>query len=230
MFRILIIGAHPDDCEVYAGGAAALWRKRGDRVRFVSVTNGNAGHQSVPADVLAARRRGEAEAAARVIGAEHEVLDNDDGALEPTLRVRGELIRLVRRFAPDLLLTHRPNDYHPDHRYTSVLVQDSAFLVTVPKICPDTPHLARNPVIAYLQDDFRKPCPFSPDVAIDVDAVMDRKWAMIDAHASPSSNGTLRRSIKSSAFAALTTSSCFSVELVAAAGQQYRGLNTVGTC
>jgi len=184
MFKILIIGAHPDDCETFAGGSAALWKRRGDRVRFLSVTNGNAGHQTIPREELAARRRMEAREAAHVIGVEHEVIDNDDGLLEPTLENRLEMIRQIRTFAPDLVLTHRPADYHPDHRYTSILVQDSAFMVTVPKICPDVPYLAVNPVIAYFHDDFQKPYPFSADVAVDVDSVMDLKWEMMHAHAS----------------------------------------------
>jgi len=184
MSRILIVGAHPDDAEYHAGGTAALWRLRGDRVRFIAFTNGNAGHQTLQKGELAALRRSEAARAAAVIGAEHEVLDHDDGLLEPTVELRQEMIRRIRAFAPDVVLTHRPADYHPDHRYTSLLVQDSAFLVTVPKICPDVPHLERNPVIAYFHDDFQKPCPFVPDVAVDVDPAMDAKWDMLHAHAS----------------------------------------------
>ncbi|MBI4604591.1 MAG: PIG-L family deacetylase [Planctomycetes bacterium] len=184
MLKVLAIGAHPDDCEVAAGGTAALWRRRGDAVRFVSVTNGNAGHHTMAPAELAARRAAEAAQAAAVIGIEHEVLSNDDGRLEPTLKRRLEVIRLIRRFGPDLILTHRPNDYHPDHRYTATLVQDSAYLVTVPRICPETPHLRENPAIAYFHDRFKRPCPFVADIAVDVDPVMDLKWAMLHAHAS----------------------------------------------
>lgn len=184
MLKILAIGAHPDDCEAVAGGTAALWVKRGDRVRFVSMTNGNAGHQRRAPAELASIRREEARRAGQVLGIEYDILDHDDGRLEPTVAHREDLIRRIRAYVPDLILTHRPNDYHPDHRYTSILVQDSAYMVTVPLICPDTPHLRQNPVIAYFSDDFRKPCPFNADVVVDVDPVIERKWAMLHAHAS----------------------------------------------
>jgi LmbE family N-acetylglucosaminyl deacetylase len=184
MLRVLVIGAHPDDCEFAAGGTAALWARRGDRVRFLSMTNGDAGHFAMEPAALAARRRLEAERAAAVIGVESQVLAHCDGRLEPSLENRLDLIGRIRSFAPDLILTHRPSDYHPDHRYTSILVQDSAYVVTVPLIRPDVRHLDRNPVIAYVADRFRKPLPFSADVAVDVGPVMDLKWAMLQAHAS----------------------------------------------
>ena len=184
MIKVLVIGAHPDDCEAFAGGTAVLWRRRGDAVRFVSMTNGDAGHHEMRGEALAGRRRSEALAAGRIADVEYEILDTSDGQLEPTLERRMEVIRLIRRYAPDLVLTHRPNDYHPDHRYTSVLVQDAAYMVTVPPICAETPHLRDNPVFGYLCDSFRKPVAFQPDVVVDVDSVMDLKWDLLDAHAS----------------------------------------------
>jgi len=184
MLKILVIGAHPDDCDALAGGTAALWIKRGDQVRFVSLTSGNAGHHTMKPKELAERRRAEAKRAGAIIGVEYDVLDLDDGRLEPSVERREEVIRLIRRHAPDLVLTHRPNDYHPDHRYTAVLVQDSSYMVTVPLICPDTPHLRVNPVIAYFADDFTRPNAFTADVAVDVDSVMDLKWAMLHSHVS----------------------------------------------
>src|SRR6516225_6163720 len=166
--RILVLGAHPDDADYKAGGTAALWRKLGHEVKLVSVTNGGAGHQILRGEALVARRRAEAQAAGAVIGATYDVLDHPDGALMPTLEARQQLIRLIRGFRPDLILTHRPNDYHPDHRYTSVLVQDASYMVTVPALVPDTPRLAANPVIAYLPDHFQKPYPFQPTVVVNV--------------------------------------------------------------
>jgi LmbE family N-acetylglucosaminyl deacetylase len=182
--RLLVIGAHPDDAEFKAGGLAALYRRAGFEVRFVSVTNGEAGHHESAGPGLAERRRAEAGAAAAVVGFRSDVWDHPDGRLEPTLARREQIIRLVRTFLPDLVLTHRPNDYHPDHRVTSQLVQDAAYLFTVPAICPDAPHLSRDPVIAYLSDDFTRPYPFDPTVVIDVGPVWDSKVAMLDAHAS----------------------------------------------
>jgi LmbE family N-acetylglucosaminyl deacetylase len=153
---------HPDDADYHAGGLAALYRASGHVVKMVSLTDGGAGHQSLRGPALTKRRKAEADAAGAVIGATYDVYDNPDGALLPTLEIRSQAIRLFRSFRPDLVLTHRPNDYHPDHRYTSMLVQDAAYMVTVPAVVPDLPHLPRDPVIAYLPDHFQKPSPFQP--------------------------------------------------------------------
>jgi LmbE family N-acetylglucosaminyl deacetylase len=182
--RLLIVGAHPDDADFYAGGLAALYGDAGHTVKMVSLTNGDAGHQTEHGLELARRRRSEATAAGAVIGASYEVLENPDGELLPTLGNRRLVIRLIRSFRPDLLLTHRPNDYHPDHRYTSALVCDAAYMVTVPAIVPDVPHLSANPVIAYLPDQFEKPYPFRPDVRVDVGRMMDRMVDMLHCHES----------------------------------------------
>jgi LmbE family N-acetylglucosaminyl deacetylase len=182
--RLLIVGAHPDDADYAAGGLAALYRRAGHVVAMVSLTDGSAGHHLHAGPDLARRRRAEAAAAGAVIGATYDVLDIPDGELLPTLDNRRKVIRLIRSFRPDLLLTHRPNDYHPDHRYTSQLVQDAAYLVTVPAVVPDTPHLERDPVIAYLPDDFHKPYPFQPDVVVDVGAVFVQVVAMLHCHTS----------------------------------------------
>src|SRR5437868_8547839 len=182
--RLLIIGAHPDDADYHAGGIAALYRLAGHEVKMISLTNGDAGHQTLRGVELAARRRKEAAAAGAIIGASYDVLDNHDGELLPTLENRHQVIRLIRSFDPDLVLTHRPNDYHPDHRYTSQLVQDAAYMVTVPAIVPEVRHLAANPVIAYLPDDFQKPYSFQPAVVLAVDRVFEQIVAMLDCHVS----------------------------------------------
>ncbi len=182
--NIIAFGAHPDDCDIRAGGTAAKWAALGHKVRFVAVTNGDAGHQSEGGGALAARRRAEAREAGRRIGIEYITLDNHDGELLPTLPVREQLIRQMRQWNADLVLSPRPNDYHPDHRYTGVLVQDAAYMVTVPNVCPDTPSLRKNPVFMYFQDGFQKPNPFQPDVAVSIDDVIDKKVSMLDAHVS----------------------------------------------
>jgi LmbE family N-acetylglucosaminyl deacetylase len=182
--RIIAFGAHPDDCDIRAGGTAAKWAALGHKVRFVSVTNGDAGHHEQGGGQLAMRRRAEAEEAGRRIGVEYVVLDNHDGELVPSLGVREQIIRQIRQWKADLVLAPRPNDYHPDHRYTGVLLQDAAFMVTVPNIAPDTPALRKNPVFLYFEDGFQKPAPFSPDIAVAIDDVLDKKIDMLDAHVS----------------------------------------------
>ena len=183
--RVIVFGAHPDDCDLDAGGTAALWAAKGHQVKFVSVTNGDAGHQSEGGGALARRRRAEAQEAGRRFGiAEYEVLDNHDGELEPTLAVRQQVIRRIRQWNADVVIAPRPNDYHPDHRYTGVLVQDTAYMVVVPNVCPDTPPLRKNPVFLYSQDGFQRPNPFRPDVAVAIDPVIDQKIRALDAHVS----------------------------------------------
>jgi LmbE family N-acetylglucosaminyl deacetylase len=182
--NIIAFGAHPDDCDQGAGGVAAKWAALGHKVRFVAVTNGDAGHQSEGGGALANRRRAELTEAGKRIGIEYITLDNHDGELLPTLPVRQQIIREIRKWNADLVLGPRPNDYHPDHRYTGVLLQDAAYMVTVPNICPDTPALRKNPVFMYFQDRFQKPAPFSPDVAVSIDDVFDKKIDMFDAHVS----------------------------------------------
>jgi LmbE family N-acetylglucosaminyl deacetylase len=183
--RIIVFGAHPDDCDIRAGGTAAKWAEMGHQVKFVSVTNGDAGHQTEGGGALAKRRRAEAAEAGRRLGiAEYVTLDNHDGELVPSVNVRNQVIREIRRWNADLVLAPRPNDYHPDHRYTGVLIQDAAYMVVVPNICPDTPPLKRNPVFMYHQDHFQKPAPFRPDVAVDITATWEKKLAALDAHVS----------------------------------------------
>jgi LmbE family N-acetylglucosaminyl deacetylase len=182
--KILIIGAHPDDGDIKAGGTAAIWCRLGHLVQLVSLTNGQAGHHEISGGALALRRRAEAQAAAAIIGAAYEVLDHPDGALDDRLEYRHELIRLVRAFRPDLVITHRSNDYHPDHRFTGLLVQDASYLLTVPAVCPDVPHLAACPVILHFSDAFQKPCRFEPHVVVDIGEEFDRLVDMLHCHAS----------------------------------------------
>jgi LmbE family N-acetylglucosaminyl deacetylase len=182
--RLLILGAHPDDADYSAGGTAALYRRHGHVVKMVSLTDGGAGHHAQAGPELVKRRRAEAAASGRVIGAEYITMDPPDGGLLPTLENRATIIRLIREFKPDLILTHRPNDYHPDHRYTSQLVQDAAYMVTVPAVAPEVRFLDRNPIIAYLPDDFQKPYPLTPTVAVDVGPALDDIVGMLHCHVS----------------------------------------------
>jgi len=182
--RIIMIGAHPDDCDSDGGGTAALFAQMGHAVKFVSVTNGDAGHQSLKGKELAKRRLAEAKEAGRRLGVEYDVLDNHDGLLMPSLDVRIQIIRKIREWNADIVIAPRPNDYHPDHRYTGVLVQDAAYMVAVPNIAPETPALNKNPVFLYFRDRFQKPNPFRPDIAVDISSVYDKKMTAFDAHES----------------------------------------------
>ena len=182
--RVIAFGAHPDDCDIRAAGTATKFAAMGHHVKFVAVTNGDAGHQSEGGGMLAKRRRAEAMEAGRRLGVTYEVLDNHDGELLPTVDVRQQIIRRIRQWNADIVLSPRPNDYHPDHRYTGVLVQDAAYMVVVPNVCPDTPPLHDNPVFLYFEDGFQRPNPFRPDISIAIDDVFDKKIDALDAHVS----------------------------------------------
>jgi LmbE family N-acetylglucosaminyl deacetylase len=182
--RIIMFGAHPDDCDIRSAGTAAKWVALGHKVRFVSVTNGDAGHHEMGGGMLAMRRRAEAQEVGKRLGIEYVVLDNHDGELVPSLDVREQIIQQIREWNADLVLGPRPNDYHPDHRYTGVLLQDAAFMVTVPNIETRTPALKKNPVFLYYQDGFQRPNPFRPDIVVNIDDTIDKKIDALDAHVS----------------------------------------------
>ena len=182
--NIVVIGAHPDDCDIDAGGTAILFSKMGHHVKFVSLTNGDAGHYAMGGGELAKVRIAEAKEAGKRFGVEYVVLDNHDGELMPTLANRLKIIREIRKWDADIVIAPRPNDYHPDHRYTGILVQDAAFMVIVPNIAPEVPALQKNPVFLYCDDKFQKPNPFEPDIAINIDDVFDQKIYAMAAHKS----------------------------------------------
>jgi LmbE family N-acetylglucosaminyl deacetylase len=179
--RVIAFGAHPDDCEYVVGGTAAKWSARGHQVKFVACTCGDVGHHTIAGGALARRRLAEVRKTARILGVETGVLDNHDGELFPTLENRRAVVRLIREWKADVVIGHRPNDYHPDHRCAGVLVQDSAYMVTVPFFCPDAPRLAGNPVFLYAEDAFQKPTPFQADIVVAIDDVVEKKLDAFDA-------------------------------------------------
>ncbi|HUX57050.1 MAG TPA: PIG-L family deacetylase [Bacteroidales bacterium] len=175
--NVLVIGAHPDDCDHIAGGVAILYSKLGCKVKFISMTNGDAGHQSMGGGVLAKRRVLEAQEAGKRFGVEYLIIDNHDGELFSTLENRLKIIREMRNWKADIIITHPPDDYHPDHRYTSIIVQDASYMVIVPNVAPDTPPLKHNPVFLY-------PGFSSPEIAVDIDEVFNQKIYAMSAHES----------------------------------------------
>ena len=179
--RIIAFGAHPDDCELKASGVAALWAAQGHKVKFVAMTNGDIGHFKMAGAPLAKRRLAEVRECAKILGIETEVLDIHDGELEPTLENRKKVARLIREWQADIVLFHRPYDYHADHRYVGVLVQDAAVVVVAPFFTPDTDPTKRNPIFLYYSDGFLKPYAFEPTIVIGIDEVADKKWNCVSA-------------------------------------------------
>lgn len=183
--RVIAIFAHPDDADFKMAGTAILMAQAGHKVKYVAITNGNAGHHEMGGGVLANRRRAEAEEAARRTGIEeYEVWDNDDAKLMPTLDIRMDVIRAIREWNADVVIGLRPNDYHPDHRNAGKLVIDASYMVIVPNVVSDTPPLRNNPVFLYMQDGFSKPNPFSHDITVAIDDAFETKARGLDAHVS----------------------------------------------
>jgi LmbE family N-acetylglucosaminyl deacetylase len=183
--RIIALFAHPDDGEYKMGGTAARLAEAGHKIKFVSLTNGDAGHHEQGGGALARRRRAEAKEAGERLGIDaYEVLDYHDAELMPTLAVRRDVIRLIREWNADVVIGHRPNDYHPDHRNAGRVVQDAAYMVQVPNVVSRVEPTDGNPVFLYLEDRFTKPAPFEPDVAVPIDTAMTQKIAALDAHVS----------------------------------------------
>jgi LmbE family N-acetylglucosaminyl deacetylase len=179
--RIIAFGAHPDDNELRLAGTAAKWAALGHQVKFVAVTNGDIGHWREAGGPLAQRRTAESMETAKILGITTQVLDIHDGELEPTLENRRTITRLIRDWKADIVLGHRPNDYHPDHRAVGQLIQDASYMVTVPFFCPDTPHLERNPLFMSYEDNFTRPNPFRADVVVAIDDVLEKKLAAVEA-------------------------------------------------
>ncbi|MGV3558788.1 PIG-L deacetylase family protein [Larkinella arboricola] len=182
--RVIVFGAHPDDCDLGAGGVASIYASMGHQVKFVSMTNGDAGHQDIGGGELAKRRYKETQEVAKRLGITYDVLDNHDGELMPTLENRLAVIRKIREWKADLVIAPRTNDYHPDHRNTGIVVQDAAYLVIVPNILSSVPPLTKNPVFLYFRDGFQRPNPFRPDIAIDITETLAKKVEGLDAHTS----------------------------------------------
>lgn len=180
----LFVGAHPDDADIEFGGTAIKYLNLGHKVTYLAMTNGDAGHQELGGDELAKRRRKESKAVEEFLGIEYLVLDNHDAELQATIQNRNTLIKIIREKRPNIIITHRPNDYHTDHRNTSLLVQDAAYLIAVPNVVPTTPRLDYNPVIVYHQDNFNKPYTFSPNVLVDITDVIDKKMDALSFHES----------------------------------------------
>lgn len=179
--RIIAFGAHPDDAELKAGGVATMWARQGHKVKFVAMTNGDIGHFKEAGAPLANRRRAEVGECARIFGIETEVLDIHDGELMPTLENRRKVADLIREWQADIVLCHRPHDYHPDHRYTGELVQDASVVVVAPFFSSNTPPTKKNPVFMFYSDGFKKPYPFDPAIIVDIGEAAEQKWACIDA-------------------------------------------------
>jgi len=172
--KILAIGAHQDDNEFRVGGLAHKWVKAGHEVKFLSMCNGCGGHHIMTPEETTARRARESAKVAEFLGIQYDVWDIDDCTLMADLPTRERLIRYIREFSPDLVIAHRVNDYHADHRASGQLVRDASYILTVPHTCPDVPAMRRMPVIVYNEDGFKDP-DFTATYVIDMNDEIETK-------------------------------------------------------
>lgn len=182
--HILFIGAHPDDADIEFGGTAIKYLQLGHAVTYLSMTNGEIGHHLLDEQALIQRRQAEAHAVEKLLGVTYRILTTPDTQLQATVEKRNELIGIIRQIKPDIIITHRSNDYHTDHRHTSLLVQDCAYLLMVPHVVKKIKALDTMPVILFHQDNFTKPYPFSPHILVDISDVINEKMAALALHES----------------------------------------------
>jgi LmbE family N-acetylglucosaminyl deacetylase len=184
MMKILAVGCHPDDLEIGCGGTLARFAAAGHHVTMVHVANGNLGHVNLLPDELRAIRRAEALRAGQVLGAA-EVLTLDVGdllvnAADPRL-VR-QMVDIVRRVQPDLVITHAPEDYMQDHVEVSRLVFDASFSASVPHYETPTPGIATITPLYYM--DTLSGVNFMPAEYVDISETIERKLQALDCHES----------------------------------------------
>jgi LmbE family N-acetylglucosaminyl deacetylase len=178
----MAVGAHPDDIEILCAGTLARYTARGDYAVNVVFTNGDMGHKVIGPEELARIRTEEARQAAAAVGAEFKMLGEPDEWLFHDQRTRIMMIDAIREFRPDVILTHSPEDYHPDHRCCSDIVFAASFLATVPHI--ETEHAATEHVAALLYMDTLGGTGFLPEEYVDITATLDRKIAALLKHES----------------------------------------------
>lgn len=195
---VLCIAAHPDDIEFTIGGSVARWTKDGRRVLFCLVTTGGAGtNEYTPlGDGLVPRREAELHEAARILGVgEVVLLGYQDGVVEPTLGLRRDLTRVIRRCRPDVVVCSDPtvrwygNDYlnHPDHRAVASAALDAVFpssetRVIFPELLTEglEPHKVKEVLISGA---------VPPDTWVDIGETFDVKCAALRAHVSQVGKG-----------------------------------------
>jgi len=178
--NVIVIAAHPDEPEEYTGGTAALFAELGHRVKFLTMTNGDIGHYDYKGKELAERRRGEALRAAERLGVEaYTIWDISDGWLVPSPEHRDEVIREIRSWEADVVITfHGHGGGHFDNRNAGRIVREAAEYVA-----SGAASFGKQPLF-LLMPDFTTRAIYKPDIAVDITGVLEKKLLGCDAHAS----------------------------------------------
>ncbi|MCA9950478.1 MAG: PIG-L family deacetylase [Anaerolineales bacterium] len=191
--RAMFIFAHPDDIEFGVAGTAALWAKNGSEITYVVITDGNVGshEDGMTSEKLAEIRRAEQTAAAKVAGVNDCIyLGYHDGFLQPTLELRKELVRLIRKFKPDAVVCGDPTNYfpadnyinHPDHRAAGQAALDAVFpAAEMTLLYPD---LAAEGLVGHKVSYVFVSFSSQPDYYVDISDTIDIKISALLEHAS----------------------------------------------
>lgn len=184
--NVIVIVAHPDEGEEYAGGTAALLSEAGHRVKFLSMTNGDVGHWRMTKEEIARRRHTEALAAGKILDVTYEILPYHDGELENSVEVRKRVVRAIREWNADLVLSIKPmfGGGHPDEMASGIAVQQGAGLASAPLFMPEVPVLRKRPIFLYMRDYYSNVFPHTPDLVIPIDRTIEKKLLSFDAHVS----------------------------------------------
>jgi LmbE family N-acetylglucosaminyl deacetylase len=180
--RILAVGAHPDDIETCCAGTLAKYIKQGSEVSIAVASDGSAGHMTISPTELSDIRHAEAEQAAKMIGADFYWLGLADGMLFEDINTRFLFVELIRKSKPDIILTHNPNDYHPDHKAVSRILFDASFLSGLPNIKTDSLfHPGVQPLYYF---DTAGGVNFNPTEFVDITDTYKIKLKMLSCHVS----------------------------------------------
>jgi LmbE family N-acetylglucosaminyl deacetylase len=182
--NILAVGAHPDDIEILCAGTLARYAQQGHAIYMAVFTMGDMGDLAIEPAQLAAIRRKEAEASAALLKAQLLWGGVTDELVFPNEAQRRLMIDLLRQADPDVIITHSPNDYHPDHRYVSQLVFDSYFQKGLPHLPGQTQPACRfGQAVVYYMDNLGG-IEFLPTEYVDISSVIDTKCRMLQSHQS----------------------------------------------
>jgi LmbE family N-acetylglucosaminyl deacetylase len=182
--NILAVGAHPDDIELLCAGTLARYAEQGHTVFMAAFTCGNMGDLKVPPDELGRRRNIEAEASAAILGARLLWPAITDELVFPDEAQRRVMIDLLRQADPDVVFTHSPTDYHPDHRYVAQLVFDSYFQKGLPHLPGQAQPACRFARAQVYYMDNLAGIGFLPTEYVDITATMATKRRMLECHQS----------------------------------------------
>lgn len=187
--RILAIHAHPDDVEILASGTLIRLIAQGHHVIIVSMTPGDCGSVEYGPEEIAEIRRGEARAAAQVIGAEYFCGEFRDMAIFVDGESRRRVTEILRKTRPDIVITSSPEDYHCDHEATSALVRDACFAASAPnyRTGGDAPALDAIPHLYFCdpaEGRNRDGVPVQPHFVVDIAEHIGRKGQMLEKHES----------------------------------------------